>query len=147
MRFQVRSVLVGLVVLFGSACGDPEIIVPELLAVDILPSHGAVEISVDVEALAIFSHDVADTATAAQAISLECLGSPPCASPTSPGGCPATSATVTFESNNKVARVAPNAQLARNTCYAIVIAQGVEAQDANVGPLPADIRSSFYTER
>ena len=57
-----------------------------------------------------------------------------------------TSSTVTFASDNKVARLAPEAQLERNTCYAIVVTQGIEPSDENVGPLPADIRSSFYTQ-
>jgi hypothetical protein len=147
MKLQVGSVFVGLAALLTTACGDPEIIVPDLLSVDILPSHGAVDISIDVEATVVFSHAVGDADAAAQSVSLACLGLPPCASPTSPSSCPGTSATVTFDSGGRVARVAPDAPLARSTCYAVVVAQGVEANDANVGPLPADVRSSFYTER
>lgn len=130
-----------------AACGDPEIIVPDiLLVITVLPAHGSADISVDVEALVYFSHAVADTTGAAASLSVECLGDPPCATPTSPGNCPATTAaTVVFEPNGQTAHIVPDAALAGNTCYAVVIAQGIEASDAEVGPLPVDIRSSFYT--
>ena len=129
------------------ACGDPEIVVPDVLSVvTVLPAHGSADISVDVEALVYFSHTVADSTAAAASLSIDCLGDPPCDVPTSPGSCPATTAaTVVFEPNGQAAHINPDAPLVANTCYAIIIAQGIEASDPEVGPLPVDIRPSFFT--
>ncbi|MEE8408456.1 MAG: hypothetical protein V3T05_02510 [Myxococcota bacterium] len=112
----------------------------------VLPAHGSADISVDVEAIVYFSHRVADPIDAAGSLSLDCFGDPPCASPTTPGSCPNTTpTTVVFEPNGQAAHIVPDSLLVGNTCYAIVIAQGIEAFEAEVGPVAVDTRASFFT--
>jgi len=140
---------VGVVLVASVACGDPEIVVPGTLGVEFLPPHGSVEISVDVEGLIAFSHEVKSPGEAVKMIELGCLGSPDpvrgCLAP-EPTDCPATtSATVTFDESGFEARVTPDASLQTNTCYFYTVAKGIEATDNNVGPLPADRRSAFQT--
>jgi hypothetical protein len=146
MRGQKLGKGLGMILLTSLvACGDPEIVVPDVLSVDFHPPHGSVDISVDVQGLLFFTHPVADPAVAASGISLECLGTPnpTCASPIS--GC-STSARVTFEPGNFEARVVPNASLQSNTCYVFKVAGGIEALDEHVGALPSERRSAFNTQ-
>ena len=130
-----------------TGCGDPEIIVPEILSVDFYPPHGSVQISVDVQGLVVFTHELAEPTSAAAEISLVCLGTPTtsCAAP-EPRGCPAsTTATVTFDPGGMEARVAPGASLAANTCYAFLVNAGLEAESNDVSPLPNERRPAFRT--
>ena len=140
--------LASILLLVGAAaCGDPTIVVPEVLGiVTVLPSHGATDIATDVQALVYFSSPLKDTTAAARELTMECLGTPPCSSPVT-SGCPAdpaVSAAVTFELN-QVAHIAPDATLWRNTCYGINVGAGIEAADKDVGPLPLEVHSAFET--
>ncbi len=128
------------------SCGDPAVVVPETLAVvTILPTHGASDVVADVVPLVYFSQSVGDTAAAAAAVDLACLGAPPCSSPTA-ATCVAPLIAVTFEdARAQVATITPSAPLLDDTCYAIVVGEGIEAQDSDIGPLPVEVRSSFKT--
>jgi hypothetical protein len=140
--------LVSVVLLAGvAACGDPTIVVPEVLSVvTVLPSHGATGVGIDVQPLIYFSSPLKDTTAAARALSLDCLGTPPCASAAGQGclADPVVASTVTFEVN-QVAHIVPDPALQGNVCYAINIAAGIDAADSDIGPLPLDIRSAFET--
>jgi len=141
-----RSLASVLVLSCAAACGDPEIVVPDVLSVTFLPPQGSIGISTDMEALVYFSHAI-QTPTAVQgALSMVCLGSPPCAAENGQGcsADPTVATTITFELN-QVAHVKPNQLLTANTCYSIRAAAGVEANDKNVGPLPVDFHSAFQT--
>lgn len=130
-----------------AGCGDPEIVVPEVLSVDFYPPHGSVQIALDVQGLLEFTHEVADPDDAASKIALACLGTPAptCATPELTG-CPATtSAAVTFAPGSMEARVTPATALANNTCYVFTVEVGIEAKAKNVGALPSPRRSAFQT--
>jgi len=127
-----------------AACGDPEIVVPDVLSVTIMPAHGSIDISRDVEVLAYFSHPVADPAAAADQMSLQCLGAPPCSAPSST--CTGTTeTTVTFEANAQSAHLAPTVSLLATTCYRVSVGKGIKAGDPNVADLPVDITPVFVT--
>jgi hypothetical protein len=141
-KLVVVTLLVGV-----AACGDPSIVVPEALSiVTVLPSHGATGIATDVDALVYFSSPLKDTTAAGHMLSIDCLGAPPCNSPTASGcvGTTTVASTASFEIN-QVAHVVPDAVLLKNTCYEINIGAGIEAADSNIGPLPVDVRSAFET--
>ena len=142
-----RAVWVGLAcTMIG--CGDPEIVVPEVLAVDLYPPHGSVEIAVNVQGLVYFSHEVADPEVANQGISLECVGtpSPSCATPIdTPCATAPVSAAVAFEPGAMEARITLGQDLESNLCYVYRVNGGIEAKDKNVGPLPNDRRAVFQT--
>lgn len=132
---------------FGSlSCGDFEIIVPDVLSATVVPSHGSTEVSPDVEVFVFFSTPVADADAALDDIELECLGAPPCQQPTA-SACtvefPALSRS--FDGPNQTARLVPNTSLQTNTCFVVRVQEGIEAADPNVGPFPAEVRSSFQT--
>lgn len=141
-----RSSIAAVTTLGLLACGDPEIIAPETVAVvTILPTHGASDVEPDIIPLVYFSTPIGDTAGAAAAVKLTCLGAPPCSSPTA-ATCVTPVATVVFEdARSQVATIRASAPLLDDTCYAIVVGSGIEAADADVGPLPVEIRSSFKT--
>ncbi|OGQ90171.1 MAG: hypothetical protein A2289_19935 [Deltaproteobacteria bacterium RIFOXYA12_FULL_58_15] len=131
----------------GVACGEPDITVPEVMSVDFYPPNGSVAISVDVQGLLAFSHEVADPSAAAREISLTCLGSPSpsCLTPNE-AGCTATAqANVIFEPSGMQARVTATSSLLSNACYLYQVNGGVEAADDAVGDLPSDRRSVFRT--
>ena len=140
--------LVSVLMLVGvAACGEPEIVVPEVLSiVTVLPSHGATGVSTSVEALVYFSSAVKDATVATEELEVACLGRAPCAD-ASGTGCaadPTVATTVTFEIN-QVAKLRPDVALTTNMCYGITISAGIEAADKNTGPLPVAIRSVFQT--
>jgi hypothetical protein len=135
----------------GTACVDPEIVVPDVMTVvALLPSHGSVDIGVDVQPLIYFSHEAASQAEAEASFSLSCLGAPALGSCNSPNATTClqadVDATVDYDTVAQVARLTPTAPLQATTCYVLVVAAGLEASLGNVGPLPVEIRSSFITE-
>ncbi|MFC1612081.1 hypothetical protein ACFL6C_14050 [Myxococcota bacterium] len=138
----------GVAVMMALACGDPEIVVPSVLSVDFYPPHGSVDISVGMQGLIAFSHQVADRDEAVNQIGLSCLGSPnpTCAAPTSEdcGDMPRT--TVTVAPGEMEAHVSLDDNLELNRCYVFQVAAGIEAAENNVGPLPNDRRSMFRTQ-
>ena len=146
---HARSLLaptLALIALSSMACGDPEVILPDVLrVVTILPGHGQVDVREDVEAYVYFSHPVADIDAASRAIDLECLGAPPCTAPVA-DGCTQPVVSVSFDDGSaKVARIVPSEPLASDTCYVTVVSEGIEAADPDVGALPVEVRASFQT--
>jgi hypothetical protein len=142
---MVRRLASVLLLVGVAACGEPEIVVPEVLSiVTVLPSHGAADVSPDVEALVYFSSPVKNASAATEELAIECLGQAPCET-ADPADCADVVSTVTFEIN-QVAKIKPNVILATNTCYGITIGAGIEAADKNVGRLPLAIRSDFKTK-
>jgi hypothetical protein len=133
----------------GVACGNPQILVPGVLSVEFYPPHGSVEISVNVQGLIAFSHEVANPTAAAERIELACLGSPDpligCRNP-DVTDCPAsTAATVGFDSDGMEARVTPSPSLQTDTCYVFTVTAGIEAAADTIAALPSDRRSAFRT--
>ena len=53
---------------------------------------------------------------------------------------------VTVEPAGLLARVTPDENLLNDTCYAVVVAPGIEASDKHVAPLPQERRAGFVTE-
>lgn len=135
-----------------AACGDPEIIVPDVMTiVALLPTHGSTNVSTDVETKVYFSHAPTGVATVSERITVNCLGSPDssgsCASPNSSSCLTASPPkTVTYDSAAQLAQLLPTSPLQSNICYVIVVSAGIESSERNVGPLPVDVRSSFRTE-
>jgi hypothetical protein len=136
-----------------AACGDPEIIVPDVLSiVAILPSHGAIDVGPNTDALVYFSHAVAAPETLGDKITIECLGTAasasatPCATPAFAGCLAALVATeVDYRPDARLALVTHAAPLQATTCYALQVESGIASTEDEVGELPATIRSSFET--
>ncbi len=134
-----------------AGCGEPTILIPDTMRViAVAPSHGTVNVSVDVNAFMFLSHEPQSPTDAAAAVTIRCLGTPDedraCNAPLALG-CPAVqTASSVYESGGGFIRVAPSAPLQANTCYVVSITEGVEAADANVGPLPVTVRSAFQTQ-
>ena len=128
------------------ACGDFEIVVPDVLSAEVVPAHGSVNVSRDVEIFVFFSTGVADRDSALDDIVLECLGTPPCQQPTR-SGCLIELPVLTrsFDGASQTARLVPDTSLQADTCFVVRVEEQIEAADANVGPIPAEIRSSFQT--
>ena len=137
------------VALLAPACGDPEIVVPEVMGiVALFPGHGQIDVDPEVEVLAYFSHRASSEAEVTSAVSLACAGAPPCSEP-NPTGCAssgAVSATVTYDPAGQLARLTPDAELESSRCYVVTIGSGLAAADDNVAPLPVDVRASFLTD-
>ena len=150
MRRCVHACLLVTGLTFGSACGDPQIVVPDVMTiVALLPSHGSTLVAPNVQALAYFSHPAASSAEVVGAFSLQCLGAPTngtCAQPDDTACSVAEpAATVTYDATTQVARLVPANPLQDNTCYVLIVSAGVESSEPNVGPLPVDVRSAFQT--
>lgn len=127
-------------------CGDFEIVVPDVLSAEVVPTHGSVEVSRDVEIFVYFSAPVADREAALDDIELQCLGAPPCQTPSS-SACSVRFPVLTrsFDGPNQTARLVPDTSLQANTCFVVRVQAGIEAADVDVGAIPAEIRSSFQT--
>ncbi len=144
MRTTNGTGAVLLLALFG--CGDFEIVVPDVLSATVVPSHGSVEVSRDVELFVYFSAPVADRDSALDDIELQCLGSPPCQQPTA-SACSVDFPVLTrsLDGPNQTARLVPDTSLQVNTCFVVRVQAGIEAADPNVGAIPVEVRSSFQT--
>ena len=134
----------------AASCGEPTLIIPDTMRViSVAPSHGSINVSVDVNAFVFLSHDPALADDAAAAVEMRCLGTPEpergCNAPVA-AGCPGTLRTsALFESGGSSVRVIPDTALQADTCYVLTVSQGIEAAEANVGGLPATVRSAFQT--
>ncbi|MEM6532434.1 MAG: Ig-like domain-containing protein [Myxococcota bacterium] len=142
---SIRPLIV-LGALVGAGCGDFEIVVPGTLSAVIAPAHGSVEVSRDVEIFVAFSDPVSDADQALDDIVLQCLGAPPCQTPTA-STCTAEFpvAAGAFVDSNQTARLTPDSRLQANTCFVVTVQAGIESSDQDVGPVPTALRSSFQT--
>ncbi|MEM6733213.1 MAG: Ig-like domain-containing protein, partial [Myxococcota bacterium] len=140
------SAYVSLSMLLIVGCGDFEIVVPDPLSATIVPQHGSIDTSRDVDVFVFFSEPVADRDSALDDIEVRCLGAPPCQQPTS-SACtvelPALARS--FDGANQTARLVPDTPLQANTCFLITVQAGIEAADSNTGAFPVEVRSSFQT--
>lgn len=127
-------------------CGEPTVVFPEVLVVTLAPSHGSVDIALDVEVLAAFSHEVDEAAPLAASLSLECLGAPPCSAPDASVCVTSQVATnIAYDAASQVARMVPQASLASNVCHVVLVRAGVAAKSSEVGALRTDVRAVFLT--
>jgi len=130
-----------------AACGEPEVVVPNVLqVVAILPNHGATDIGTAVEGRVYFSHQLKSAVAASTRVALTCLGTPPCNTPVQ-SGCGSVAevpADISFEVD-QVAHLAPADPLGVNLCYRLSVTAGIEAADADVGPLGVTVLSDFQT--
>lgn len=141
MRFATLWVLLST----AWACGEPEIRVPELLTVvTLVPSHGTRDVTPDAQGVVFFSHPIPGDTTD-DAFVLECLGVPPCASPT--GTCTASRIQLqaVLEPGRQVVRLTPVVSMDSNRCYRYTVFEGMTSTDEDVGKLPVAVRATFQT--
>lgn len=138
--------LVALAAMSAGACGEPEIVVPDVLTiVSIQPGHGTIDVAPETEGLVYFSHDVAEPALLDAKISIECLGTPPCSAPDGNGCGPALPTTVLYPPEGRLARVTHVTPMSADTCYVLAVESGIASSEEQVGALPVTVRASFKT--
>jgi hypothetical protein len=133
-----------------AACGEPQIIVPDVMTVvALLPTHGSSGVDLGVEPLVYLSHRAASTSQMEASFTLACLGAAVADSCGEPSAAACSSAqppvVVSYDDAEQVARMVPDSALDGDTCYALTVAAGVEALESDVGPLPVDLTSEFRT--
>ncbi len=138
------------VALCSSSCGEPQIVVPDVMTiVALLPTHGSTGVGIEVQPLLYLSHTAASASAVEAGFTLTCLGAAVADSCGEPYELACTDANplvvVAYDATGQVARLVPDALLQPDTCYLLVVAAGIEANDANVGALPVDVESSFRT--
>ncbi|MEM6559054.1 MAG: hypothetical protein AAF605_04640 [Myxococcota bacterium] len=135
-----------LATLFVAGCGDFEIVVPETLSATIVPQHGSIEVSPDVEIFVFFGQSVLEPNDAIDDIELRCVGGPPCQQPVASAcNTPLPVVRGSFDAVGQTARLLPTEPLQSDACFVIAIEAGIEAEDEDTGPFPAEVRSSFQT--
>lgn len=142
----MRRLFVLAVVLLAACGDDPVVNVPETMGVvATFPTHGSVDIATDTQAYVYFSHPVRDAGAVQTALTLQCVGAPPCSTPSASACTAQPAVSVTVSADRYSARVNPGQPLAATMCYALVISAGIASADDNVSALPSELRTAFQT--
>ena len=130
-----KSPYVGIIIIsmLAFGCGEPYVILPETLSIQIHPPHGSVDIDPDISILILTSHEISTDTDLLEYIHLE------------EGSDTFVAAEIELMDDGKTAQLTPESSLYNDTDYALTIKEGFPAKDNNVSPFPTTLVSIFTT--